>query len=78
MGWEPKPLEEMKAMLLEERYEEQSAFQATDIESNEMFVINANQIVVDRIRLETKKGSNFYSCGRAYPHNGTCPTKGKE
>ena len=60
---------DLKAMLLEGRHE--STFQAKDIESKETIVADAN-------RIETKKTSKCYSCGRAYPNNGTRPAKGNE
>ena len=69
---------DLKAMLLEGRRDEQSAFQAKDIESKEPIAADANRIVVNANRTDTKKSSKCYSCGRAYLHNGTCPAKGKE
>ena len=69
---------DLKAMLLEGRRDEQSAFQAKDIESKEPIAADANRIVVNANRTDTQKSSKCYSCGRAYPHNGTCPAKGKE
>ena len=58
-------------MLLEGRRDEQSTFQAKAKGSKEKPVAETN-------RMETKKVSKCYSCGRAYPHNGPCPAKGKE
>ena len=62
---------DLKSMLLEGRRDEQSTFQAKEIESKEKPVAETN-------RMATKKVSKCYSCGRAYPHNGPCLAKGKE
>ena len=62
---------DLKSMLLEGRRDEQSAFQAKEIECKEKPVAETN-------RMATKKVSKCYSCGRAFPHNGPCPAKGKE
>ena len=62
---------DLKSMLLEGRCDEQSTFQAKEIESKE-------KPVGETSRMATKKVSKCYSCGRAFPHNGPCPAKGKE
>ena len=72
------PAFDLKAILLEGRRDEQSAFQAKDIESKEETVADANRIIADTSRTETKKRSKCFSSGRAYRHKGTCPEKGKE
>ena len=63
---------DLKAMLLEGRRDEQSAFQAKDIESRERNFAETN-------KLSTQKSeTSCFSCGGSYPHTGTCPAKGKE
>ncbi len=61
----------LKDMLIDGRRDEMSSYQAKDIESKEKTVAETN-------RMETKKVSKCYSCGRAYPHTGPCPAQGKE
>ena len=62
------PSFDLKAMLLEGRRDEQSAFQARDIETKDKTVAETN-------RVATKKVSKCYSCGKVYPHYGPCPAK---
>ena len=57
-------------MLLEGRRDEQSKYQAKDIEAKEP--INA-----ETHKVNTKKPSKCYNCGQQFPHKGECPAKGK-
>ena len=57
-------------MLLEGRRDEQSKYQAKDIEAKEP--INA-----ETHKVNTKKPSKCYNCGKQFPHKGECPAKGK-
>lgn len=71
------PTFDLKAMLLEGRRDEQSTFQAKQIESKEP------KEPVDGVchKLEQKRSDNTgvkcRNCGRAYPHAKACPAKGK-
>ncbi|CAB4007481.1 PREDICTED: uncharacterized protein K02A2.6-like [Paramuricea clavata] len=72
------PTFDLKSMLLEGRRDEQSKYQAQQIESKEQTDGKAN-------KLEQKPNNGNFSnssvicrnCGRAYPHTGACPAKGK-
>ena len=66
------PTFDLKAMLLEGRRDEQSTYQAKQIESKESIVGETNKI-------EQKPSTSVTcrNCGRNYPHTGACPAKGK-
>ena len=61
-------------MLLDGRRDESSTYQARKIEEKEPLSAETNQF-------QQKKGHTGKSCrncGGNYPHNGTCPAKGKQ
>ena len=65
----------LKDMLLERRRDEQSTYQAKDIELKDVKDAEANKIA-------TKQGQKTEqqtcrNCGRNYPHDGHCPATGK-
>ncbi len=66
------PTFDLKAMLLEGRRDEQSTYQAKQIESKESIVGETNKI-------EQKPSTSVTcrNCGRNYPHTGACHAKGK-
>ena len=57
-------------MLLEGRRDERSALQAKKIESKDSLDTETN-------KLESKFNITCYNCGRAFPHERSCPAKGK-
>ena len=57
-------------MLIEGRQDEQSKYQARDIESKD------NPAVMNKVA--TKKTSKCRACGDSYPHQNECPGKGKQ
>ena len=57
-------------MLIEGRRDEQSKYQARDIESKDApAVMN---------KVTTRKTSKSRACGGSYPHQNECPAKGKQ
>ena len=73
------PAFNLKSMLLEGRRDEQSKYQAQQIESKEQTKDEANKLEQKPSNGSISNGSNVIcrNCGRAYPHTGACPTKGK-
>ena len=66
-------------MLIEGRRDEQSKFQATDIESKEVKIAETNQVSKSyRVNTEKKPTAKCRNCGGAYPHTGPCPARGKQ
>ena len=63
------PTFDLKAMLLEGRRNEQSKYQAQQIESK------VEPTVGETNKLE--QGNKCRNCGREYPHSSACPAKGK-
>ena len=61
---------DLKAMLLEGRRDEQSEYQAKDIESNEQTEETTHQ-------LDARPTQTCRNCGGTFPHEGGCPAKGK-
>ena len=70
----------LKDMLLEGRRDEQSKFQAKDIESKDNSVAFAQAISRSSSRNvpSKQKALKCHNCGGAYPHTGRCPAKGKQ
>ena len=66
------PKFDLKAMLLEGRRDEQSAYQAKQIESKEPTDGETN-----KVEHKASSSSTCRNCGRTYPHTGVCPAKGK-
>jgi uncharacterized protein (DUF2249 family) len=64
------PTYDLKAILLYGQRDEQSAFQARDIESKEKGSTELNKIC------QTKQTCR--NCGDSYPHTGNCPAKNKQ
>ncbi|CAB4039327.1 Retrovirus-related Pol poly from transposon, partial [Paramuricea clavata] len=73
------PTFDLKSMLLEERRDEQSKYQAEQIESKEQADGEANKLEQKPNNGNISNRSNVIcrNCGRAYPHTGACPAKGK-
>ena len=66
-------------MLIEGRRDEQSKFQARDIESEEVKIAETNQVSKPyRVNTEKKHTAKCRNCGGAYPHTGPCPARGKQ
>ena len=63
------PTFDLKAMLLEGRRDQQSKYQAQQIESK------VEPTVGETNKLE--QGNKCRNCGREYPHSSACPAKGK-
>ncbi|CAB4022955.1 PREDICTED: uncharacterized protein K02A2.6-like [Paramuricea clavata] len=70
---------DLKSMLLEGRRDEQSKYQAEQIESKEQTDGEANKLEQKPNNGNISNSSNVICriCGRAYPHTGACPAKGK-
>ena len=66
------PTFDLKAMLLEGRRDEQSTYQAKQIESKEVIDGETNEL-----EQKSSNSATCRNCGRNYPHTGTCPAKGK-
>ena len=66
------PTFDLKAMLLEGRRDEQSTYQAKQIESKEPTDGETN-----KVEHKASSSSICRNCGRNYPHTGVCPAKGK-
>ena len=66
------PSYDLKAMLLEGRRDEQSTFQAKEIEGKEEHFAEANKLKT------TSKQKKCHQCGGPYPLDKVCPAKGKE
>ena len=64
------PMYDLKAILLDGRRDEQSAFQARDIESKEKGSEDINKI--------NQTAKTCRNCGGSYPHAGNCPAKNKQ
>ena len=62
------PTFDLKAMLVEGRRDEQSTYQAKQIESKDTVAGEANKLGTS---------TTCRNCGHAYPHTGDCPAKGK-
>ena len=60
----------LKDMLIEGRRDEQSKYQAKDIESKDAHVVMN--------KVETRKASKCRAYGSSYPHPNECPAKGKQ
>ena len=73
------PTFNLKSMLLEGRRDEQSKYQAQQIESKEQTDGEANKLEQKPSNGSISNSSNVIcrNCGRAYPHTGACPAKGK-
>ncbi|CAB3996492.1 PREDICTED: uncharacterized protein LOC107336737 [Paramuricea clavata] len=73
------PTFDLKSMLLEGRRDEQSKYQAQQIESKEQTDGEANKLEQKPNNGNISNSSNIIcrNCGRAYPHTGACPAKGK-
>ena len=66
------PTFDLKAMLLEGRRDEQSTYQAKQIESKEAIDGETN-----KLEQKSSNSATCRNCGRNYPHTGACPAKGK-
>ena len=66
------PNYDLKAMLLEGRRDEQSTFQAKEIEGKEEHFAEANKLK------STSKQKKCHQCGGPFPHDKVCPAKGKD
>jgi len=66
------PTFDLKAMLLEGRRDEQSTYQAKQIESKEVIDGETN-----KLEQKSSNSATCRNCGRNYPHTGPCPAKGK-
>ena len=62
-------------MLLEGRRDEQSAYQARDIESKDVKEAETNKITTKQEQQSDQQTCR--NCGRSYPHEGRCPATGK-
>ncbi|CAB4036105.1 Retrovirus-related Pol poly from transposon [Paramuricea clavata] len=73
------PTFDLKSMLLEGRRDEQSKYQAQQIEPKEQTDGEANKLEQKPDNGNISNSSNIIcrNCGRAYPHTGACPAKGK-
>jgi hypothetical protein len=69
----------LKSILLEGRRDEQSKYQAQQIESKEQTDGEANKLEQKPSNgsISNSSGVICRNCGRAYPHTGACPAKGK-
>ena len=65
----------LKDMLLEGRRDEQSAYQARDIESKDVKEAETNKITTKQEQQSEQQTCR--NCGRSYPHEGRCPATGK-
>ena len=72
------PTFDLKSTLLEGRRDEQSKYQAQQIESKEQTDCEANKLEQKLSNGSISNSSNVIcrNCGRAYPHTGACPAKG--
>ena len=66
------PTFDLKAMLLEGRRDEQSTYQAKQIESTEVIDGETN-----KLEKNSSNSATCRNCGRNHPHMGACPAKGK-
>ena len=66
------PTFDLKAMLLEGRRDEQSTYQAKQIESKEVIDGETN-----KLEQKSSNSATCRNCGCNYPHTGACPAKGK-
>ena len=66
------PTFDLKAMLLEGRRDEQSTYQAKQIESKEVIDGETN-----KFEQKSSNSATCRNCGRNYLHTGACPAKGK-
>ena len=64
------PTYDLKAILLDGRRDEQSTFQARDIESKEKGNEELNKV--------NRTANTCRNCGGMYPHVGNCPAKNKQ
>ena len=71
------PTFDLKAMLIEGRRDEQSAFQTKDIESKETKDGETNRVEQTHRNNNNNSKSKCRNCGREFPHIGTCPARGK-
>ena len=71
------PTFDLKAMLIEGRRDEQSAFQTKDIESKETKDGETNRLEQIHRNNNNNSKSKCRNCGREFPHIGTCPARGK-
>ena len=62
-------------MLIEGRRDEQSTYQAKQIESKEPSDGETKKL---EQQSRASSGVTCKNCGRAYPHEGVCPAKGKK
>ena len=65
----------LKDMLLGGRRDEQSTYQAKDIESKDVKDAEANKIATQQGQKTEQQTCR--NCGRKYPHDGRCPATGK-
>eukprot|EP00112_Aurelia_sp_Birch-Aquarium-sp1_P015232 Seg336.2 transcript_id=Seg336.2/GoldUCD/mRNA.D3Y31 product="hypothetical protein" protein_id=Seg336.2/GoldUCD/D3Y31 len=68
------PSYDLKAMLLEGRRDEQSTFQAKEIEGKEEHFAEANKLK----STSKQKSLKCHQCGEPFPHDKVCPAKGKD
>ena len=68
------PTYDLKAILLERRRAEQSAYQAREIESQQPTQDDLHKISSKPL----KRTTTCRNCGGTYPHEGPCPAKGKQ
>ncbi len=59
------------------RRDEMSSYQAKDIESNAEENLVTNKLQVQQIKAKTRVQRKCYNCGGAWPHENSCPAKGK-
>ena len=67
----------LKDMLLDGRRDEMSSYQAKDIESKSEETLVTNRFQTQQTKPKANKERKCYNCGGAWPHEHSCPAKGK-
>ena len=67
----------LKDMLLDGRRDEMSSYQAKDIESKTEETLATNRFQTQQTKPKANKERKCYNCGGAWPHEHSCPAKGK-